>query len=300
VILSSSGLKPQGIGTLRENLLAPRFRYYHSGAALSITSSVTPTAGYSLDNLQSEVYKENVLWSTPAVTLTAEFSAQMIDTIILGNPGMNKVRVQVYNGSALVMDSIRLPWVTYGRVWIVSNGNYGLVFERGGDGKVNIEKKLAPGETDIDPTDQGIVFFHFAHKTATKVVLTFSEGAGSLNKLWIGKERSMIAGSGAEYPLEIRGSGGRTDVGTVYGMRLPSFRGFKYTWENIDDAQRREFERYLDAVGLVTPHYIMPFDEDREFVPPMFAVVTNTKLDNKRKSAGWWWDGITLEYEVVR
>jgi hypothetical protein len=303
MIITPSAKRYQRLGTDWEILMLPKFRVFYRYAPTELSVDIEPKTGYDIENLSSEVYGEYVEWETNLITITAEFPAQQIHAILLGNPSFDEARITIYNGDKVILSSTRPRWIDKNRVWTLGNPqSRGLVFSRGEDSFFTLKRETAPNTDSLDITDQHIIPILTGSLTATKVVIDLRGGAetGTLNKLWIGQYDEWMAGSGADYPLVIKGNGGLTDVGTVYGRILPSVRQFHYSWDVVDDVVRRQIETYMDAVQLSKAHYIMPFVEDAAFIPCMFVRLSTDTAKNNRHIAGWYWNSPELEYDILR
>jgi hypothetical protein len=311
MIIVESDKKPQLIGTAYDNYTAPKFRVFYRSAPLTITGPAGET-GYTglvsdpdFSNLTSDTYNEFVKWSTNDITLECSFAEQKIDSILLGNPSFDEAQINVYLGSDIVMSSRHPHWVVSQNFWVLgqhTSPTIGLVFDRGDDSYIQLKRETAPGYKTLDKTDQKIIPFVLQGRTADRVEIKLRGGAteGSLNKIWIGQRDEWIAGSAASYPMNIKGTGGVTDVGTVYGTILPSLRQFSYSWDYIDDVVRRQMEDYMDTVQLSTPHYILPFVDDQQFIPCMFVRLSTDTAKNERHISGWYWQSPKFDYDILR
>lgn len=301
MIFTPSGETPQIVGGANERRFWDRFRLFYDPAPL-VLSGTAPAAGYDLENLYGEAYAENVLWKESTVSLDGTFPAREIAAVILGDPSFAGMSGGFYLGGEEVLDLGTRFWGTDTGDLVTSDAGNRFVFGRaGGSTGLDIGRVLAPGAGTPDVTDQGIFVLLLPRIRADSFRFVFSgTGAASLSKLYVGGAEEWIPGSGTSYALEGRGSGGLTDVGTVYGTRKPSRRAFEYSWSVVDDTHRRSMERYIDTVQNCTAHFIMPFDRDGDFIPPMFVRLESQEAKNERWRGGWFWNSPSLRWDILR
>ena len=302
MIYTPSRETPQLVGTENERFFREKFRLFYDPAKIGFSGDA-PKQGYDFENLASDVYLENVIWERNSVTVSGTFPAKRISALILGNPNFEKMSGFFFLNGVAVADFDRRNWITNRRERIVGNGSR-IVFFPSGTGKgegIEVRRRLAPGEDSPDLTDQNIFVLMTGGFEADSFALTFTGSQPvSLNKLYVGGTTEWIVGENCGYPLSGNRSGGLTDMGTVYGSRRPSVRGFGYSWSVIDDSHRRSMERYMDAVQNYKAHFIMPFDRDGDFIPPMFVRLASREAKNEKWRGGWFWTSPSLNWEVLR
>jgi hypothetical protein len=240
--------------------------FYNRAPNLAVTGAA-PVTGYDMSNLISEIYSEYVLWTGDNIVLSCTYTAGVVpDTLILGNPFSNTLSIN-------------------------------------GEPAIDLTRGYAPGYNQLDPTDQNIVVIPLPPTVTSPLSLTLSgnlqSGKTRLSKIWVGKKTRWPKGSGLSYPLEIRSTGGLTDVGTLYGTTLPARRGLTYSWDIVDDAQRRDMEAYINTVQNSKAHFIMPAANEREFAPPMFVRLNISEFSNNKWLGGWFWEAPSLSWDVL-
>ena len=156
-----------------------------------------------------------------------------------------------------------------------------------------LARKLAPGETELDITDQKIIVIPL-YIEADAFEFTF-EGGGSLNKLYMGLETQIASPHAVSYGYRGNAKGGVTDIGVVYGVKYQPVRTFSASWDLLEDMDRRSLERYMLDVQTVIPHFIAPVKE-RYYIPPMFASLSEDKLANKKHTRSWRWESFDLTW----
>jgi hypothetical protein len=248
-----------------------RFYLYYDPVSALTFSGTLPDKG-NIMNILSDVYMEYVQWNRqPPFSLIGAFSPRSIDTLILGGCTADEFQLYFYKDGVYV----------------------------GGGLPVQIDRRLAPAASALDVTDQNIFIYHFPPITADAFSFDITAGTSpiALHKLYLGGRASIRLPSSYEYPLVGKGQGKLTDIGVAYGYKMDTSRRLKAHWDFIDDTDRRQVERMLDAVQNVQPCFIKPCAAD-EYIPPLFGVFQQ-EMGNKKKADRWLWDGLDLEFTQV-
>jgi hypothetical protein len=291
---------PERIGSDNDRRHSEKFHAWHSPLAWEDAGGTPPAAGYSLAELKSGVYNEWCQWNGADIHLKGSFGGtRELDTVILGNPSFNYVKGFLYKNGEPVFDFKYAVWGTNGKEYAGTDGGKVIVFNRWPDGRP-VERTAAPGEKELQRTDQKIVIIKLFPIECDGFGLEFiGNGPVSLNKIYFGKDTEMPLASAFSFPLYGRGQGGMTDTGVAYGTKYPPYRGLKATWDLADDSGRRIIEEYIMSVQSVDTHFIRPAAEDC-YIPPMFVQLQTQDLENKKRQAGWLWEGVSLEWAEAR
>ena len=297
MVLVPNDNKALQIGSENQRKFSSCFKAYYQPHTWQNAGSTAPELGYELASLSSDAYMEYCKWDNQdTVKITGTFdSVKKIDALILGNPSWNAISGAFYKDGEVVFRLSNLFWVKENGSYITSmNGK--IVFGFSADHKTELRRRLAPGETELDITDQKIIIIPL-YIEADSFELLF-DGPGSLHKLYLGLELTLDAPRALSYGYEGNAQGGITDLGVVYGITRPPTRKLSAAWDLWTDTERRKIERYINTVQTVIPHYIAPVKENY-YIPPMFAALETDKLGNKKRAQSWHWEGVDLTWIEV-
>jgi hypothetical protein len=274
------------------------FHFYYKPLAWSDNGGDPPAAGFQLSNLSAPEYSVFCRWNSNAATVAGTFGGEaQVDTLILGKTNADAISGVFYNGNAPALDLSHNFWTAKSRDYITADSERHIVFNTGGGAE--IKRRLAPGETELDATDQGVVIFPLAPIVATRFEITLSGAEPvSLNKLYIGLDAKVAPPASLSYPLEGMGTGEISGVGVAYGSKWPSRRSLSAEWSLLEDRDRRTLEKYLDAVQNVDPHFIFPAAEDY-YIPPIYGVLDGRVLNNVKRRMSWQWEKQSLTWICV-
>jgi hypothetical protein len=290
--------KEQLFGTENQRRFMDYFHLYYRPRAWSDNGSTSPAMGYYLSNLSAPEYSVFCQWDSNTITIAGDFGGMVeIDTLILGKTNADTISGGFYNGSTPVIDLSHAVWIAKTKDTISSDSGGHIIFNVGDTEE--IKRLLAPGETELDITDQGIVIFPLGKITATRFELTLSGVEPvSLNKLYIGLDTKITLPAALSYPLEGRGTGAISDIGIAYGSKWPSRRALAAEWDLLEDKDRRTLEKYLDAVQNVDPHFVLPVTENY-YIPPVYGVLDTQELNNAKRQMSWHWEKQKLTWVCV-
>jgi hypothetical protein len=288
MILLPNPKKPRTFGDASAMLGAPR--HYVAYEFPSSYSFPSPSMG-SLSNLSSNVYAENCQWSASSINMSGVYSGGA-NCVIFGNCSANTLTGHF--GGTDVKNACFLS--DFWRNRMKAGATDRLVLSDGASG-VSVSRMLAPGEASLDATDQNIAVLTFegAPQSGQWSFTLTGSGPISMNSFCVGVLRSWLPASSYSYELQLFGEGKVTDIGVVYGYKMPSRRMLSCSWDALSDTDRRAVERYLDAVQNVTPHYVIASPE-MEYIPPMFAYIKNQTLPNVKAKRSWTWGATQLNF----
>jgi hypothetical protein len=239
VVLIPNTEKEQRFGTENQRRFMDYFHLYYRPRAWSDNGSTSPAIGYQLSNLSVPEYSVFCKWDSNTITIAGDFGGAVeIDTLILGKTNADTISGGFYNGATPVIDLSHAVWITKTKDTISADSGEHIIFNIGDTEE--IKRRLAPGETGLDITDQDIVIFPLGKITATRFEITLTGiDPVSLNKLYIGLDTKIALPAALSYPLEGTGTGKISDIGIAYGTKWPSRRSLSAEWDLLEDGDRR-------------------------------------------------------------
>ena len=79
----------------------------------------------------------------------------------------------------------------------------------------------------------------------------------------------------------------RGSIGQPYGRTIRQLKIFEV---NFARAKADVIDEYYNRVSISEPHFIIPYPEDVENVPPIWGTLTQPPKFTKRDEDGWYWD----------
>jgi hypothetical protein len=87
-----------------------------------------------------------------------------------------------------------------------------------------------------------------------------------------------------EYGFEVLGSDMRGSIGQPYGHTIRQLKNLKVNYVKV---KAETIEDYFRKVSITEPHFIVPYPENVEVIPPFWACLSTAPELTKRTENGW-------------
>ena len=93
--------------------------------------------------------------------------------------------------------------------------------------------------------------------------------------------------AGPKLGYEVLGSDLRGSVGQPYGRTIRRLKTLEVNYVRV---KAEVIDDYFERVSITEPHFIVPYPENVEVVPPFWACLSTAPEMTKRTENGWMWN----------
>ena len=92
---------------------------------------------------------------------------------------------------------------------------------------------------------------------------------------------------GPQSSFEVLGEDLRGSVGQPHGRTIRQLRTFSVEFARVNSCA---IDDYFREVSITKPHFIVPYPENVEHIPPMWCTLMHPPQYEKRNEHGWYWN----------